>query len=1006
MHIGIIHLTDLHIASQTVVQDKMDSLCRSLASDLEEVSTVFIVLSGDVAYSGQPAEYVLAKSLIDQVINSIDDNKNVKVVMVPGNHDCNYQHETQLRRNTVGTVSYEILGDDDSVLKNCLSVQKDFWEFYTQYNLLPDQRLYYQSVNAIDGFVIKFHCFNTSWMSTLGQTPGSLFFPVNNIQPDSKGADVNISVYHHPINWFTPDTEPNNKREFEKILSEISSIQLVGHEHENVFERKEDFDLDTNSLNFSGKIFHNSKDSLSSGYQLLLLDLEGKNGKINRYSWNGELYASTLSKDFEYNNTKERHFTFKESYTDAIDSISVPLADTKTTARLSDIFVYPHLESLEMDQRYVESYLDSKKLLADDATASCILEGDSQIGKSSLMKMFCIEMYNKGKFPILISARTIKSSDIDRVLKKVFKATYSNVADYDKFKQFDCGDKVLLIDDFHNIGLTSARAKEFIEKSRTIFGRIIISIDTIHGSLPQLQSEFKEFDLYSIRPLGHKKTNDLIVKHHSLSQHPQSVEQQVFLDQIQYKYDQVRVVLGNKVIPSYPIFLLSILQSLENASIDLTETSYGYCYQSLIHYALATKASVCNDDLGTYINFIKELAYYYHLSDVDTLSEDDFFKFYCQYKIDYNILSYDIVKAKLLKSQIIIIEEGVYKFGYKYIYYFLAAKHISDIITSEEGQRVVSTLFENLHSERNANILVFITHHTNDISFINDSLFNAMVPFEEVEPISLKKDDPYYVHLNEISKTISNEIIEQTKTPEEEREEQFRRQDNADFELEKAKQDEENLPQELQEVAKPFLQAFRSIDIVGQIVKNRKGSLKKNDLEDLVSEIYLTGFRTVGHLGQLFNDTRDVLVEDLSHRVEDNSARHEIEQKIANFIQVISYQTCLGVFGKLIFAVGIKDLNSMFDKVADKIGTPAAKLVSFSINSYYNDLSTHDVVVLAKEFKNNPVATAILRSRVRAYIYTNHVNFRKKQALAQALDMKLNAVKERGSKPSLGFSDY
>lgn len=1005
MHIGIIHLTDLHISSDTVLQEKMESLCRSLVIDLREASCVFLVLSGDLANSGKPSEYKVVKSLIDQIVSSIIDRKRVEIVMVPGNHDCNYQHETQLRKNTVGSVNYEIFGDDDSVLNTCLSVQNDFWAFYEQYNRLPDGKLYYQNNYIVNDYVVKFHCYNTSWMSTLGQAPGSLFFPVNNVNPDDKGVDINISVFHHPINWFTPETEPNNKREFEKLLSKTSSIHLVGHEHENVFERKRDFDFDTDSLSFSGQIFQSPRATSISGYQLLLLDLAEKHGRIVRYSWSKDVYATVCSKEFDYNNIKKRQFTFNDKYIETIDEISVPLADSNSTTRLTDIFVYPHLEALEMDQRYIESYVDSKKLVADSSLGNCILEGDSQIGKSSLLKMYCIELYNKGKFPILINARAIKNSDFDKTLKKAFRTSYSNIEDYDKYKQIDTKCKILLIDDFQNIGLTSARAKEFIERSRVMFGRIIISIDTIHGSFPQLQSEFKEFALYSIRPLGHKKTNDLIVKYHSLRQNPHSVEQQVFLEQIKYKYDQVRVVLGNKVIPSYPIFLLSILQSLENASIDLSETSYGYCYQSLIHYALAKKANVINDDLGTYINFIKELAYYCHLSDVDTLDEDCLFGFYCKYKQEYNIFPYDILKAKLLKSQIIISDENIYKFGYKYIYYFLAAKHISDIITTDEGKAIISKLFENLHSEKNANILVFITHHTNDISFINDSLFHAMIPFEDVEPISLRKDDPYYIHLDEISKTISNEIIEQIKTPEETREDQLRCQDDADFEIEKAKQNEEDMPQDIQEITKPFLQAFRSIDIVGQIVKNRKGSLKKKDLEDLITEIYFTGFRTVGHLGQLFNDTRDMLVDELSLRLEDSSARYEIEQKISRFIQVISYQTCLSVFSKMIFAVGIKDLNSMFDNVANRIDTPAAKLVSFSINSYYNDLSTHDVVILAKEFKNNPVATAILKSRVRAYIYTNHVDFRKKQALAQALEMKLCPIKERGGPSALGFID-
>ena len=107
---------------------------------------------------------------------------------------------------------------------------------------------------------------------------------------------------------------------------------------------------------------------------------------------------------------------------------------------------------------------------------------------------------------------------------------------------------------------------------------------------------------------------------------------------------------------------------------------------------------------------------------------------------------------------------------------------------------------------------------------------------------------------------------------------------------------------------------------------------------------------------------------------------------------MIYFRICYDVFSKVIFAVGLKDFKELYNDVAQKIGTPAAKLISFSINSYYNDLSVKEVAELAKEFKNNYAALHILKSRVKAHIYNNHVDIRKKQQIAQLLRMELKAI--------------
>ena len=52
---------------------------------------------------------------------------------------------------------------------------------------------------------------------------------------------------------------------------------------------------------------------------------------------------------------------------------------------------------------------------------------------------------------------------------------------------------------------------------------------------------------------------------------------------------------------------------------------------------------------------------------------------------------------------------------------------------------------------------------------------------------------------------------------------------------------------------------------------------------------------------------------------------------------------------------------------------------------------------LSKEFKDNMVALQILRSRVKAYIYNNYVDYRDKQKIAAYLNMKTS--------PALGRKD-
>jgi hypothetical protein len=536
-----------------------------------------------------------------------------------------------------------------------------------------------------------------------------------------------------------------------------------------------------------------------------------------------------------------------------------------------------------------------------------------------------------------------------------------------------------------------------IKDASEIFFQTILIVDNAYSLIPQLQAELDTFDFFSIKPLGYKKRNDLIRQYYILKENPLLINDESLLQKTKETFDQVKQVLGDRIIPSYPIFIISIIQALDYKPVNLNETSYGYCYQTLMHYALISGAKLPNDELDTYINYLKEFAFYFHEKDIEAIDENSFQNFHRTYEQNYIIKDFEKVKKTLLNSKILKKDDGVYSFGYKYILYFLIAKYISEIITTPKGQENIKKLFQYMYIDKNANILVFITHHTKDVSFIEESLFSSMTPFEKIQEITLEKADPYYKLIQEIAKELSNDLIEINKKPEVEREKYLKEQDelNRNSEREHGHAINRNQSDEIDEMVMSFYNASRSIEIVGQIIKNRKGSLSKRKLLELITELYKLGFRTIGFLGGMFGDMKSDLTITLMEKIEDSDTRHKIEQRINLFTQVLSLQACLGIFMKLVFSIGVKELKDQYKIVAETIGSPASKLVSFSINSYYNEVSAYEIKLLAKELENNSVAYQILRYFVKSYLYNNHIEYKKKQKIAEALNMRIKGSPRR-----------
>ncbi len=243
-------------------------------------------------------------------------------------------------------------------------------------------------------------------------------------------------------------------------------------------------------------------------------------------------------------------------------------------------------------------------------------------------------------------------------------------------------------------------------------------------------------------------------------------------------------------------------------------------------------------------------------------------------------------------------------------------------------------------------------------------------------------------------KEISSNLIQANKNPVEERIKELEAKDRLVANTLKNGEDKfENeqiiTNEEYSNCVEEMVHALKSLEIVGQIIKNRKGSIDKEKLLSIIKELYFTAFRTIGFFGEMSKMSQDELKKSLMNKIEEGDTAFAIEQKISNFFRYMTFQHCLGIFSKVVFSVGNKDLKQIFDDVAQDINTPAAKLVTFSIKSCYGKISLKELKVLAEEFKDNHVALSILRARVRAYVYNNHIEYKEKQRIASTMNMKI-----------------
>lgn len=666
----------------------------------------------------------------------------------------------------------------------------------------------------------------------------------------------------------------------------------------------------------------------------------------------------------------------------------------KKEVLLDDIFIHPELskfdkmrnfeEKISLDAFFENIYKHPKTLIA----------GENQSGKTAVCKKLFIELRKRKLVPIYLSDPNYHyHGKIHNRIIDAAKEQYTNI----DLNNIDKQRIVPIVDDFH---FAKNKIKHIDDLSEYKYQ--IIVVDDIYNLNIQDENLLGSFIYFKLEELSPTRRNRLIKKWTQLSDKREgNIENELYrsIDETTNLVDStLGKVFGSGIMPAYPFFILSVISSYELISkpLDQEITSQGYCYQALI-YIYLSKQNVKNVEIDTYINFLSEFAFYFYIENRSEISKKEFETFVNKYLEKYNLpIELETLLEKLKAAQLIAFDNfGNYRFCYKYLYYFFVAKYLAENI--DEKKTVIDDILSNLHLDENAYISIFISHHSKSDYLLDELTLNAMLLFGDYE--SAKLSNKELAFFDEQADIIANAVLPLT-SPEVERERRLSLRDVEENNINDKSQDEDFADPD-NNLSLSIRRAIKTVEVMGQVIRNRAGSLSKSRLEDIFEQSISVHLRILTsffeyiqeeeqqqEIIQFIADRLELVVEDEGTKRAEKGKRirkpskEELESIAKTIFWNTNFYIIYGIINKIISSTGSNQLIDVVEKVCSRTNTPASELVMHGILMWYSkNLQVDNIAESIDRGEFSNVAKKVMRHLIVNHCSMHKVSYKEKQRI-------------------------
>ena len=637
--------------------------------------------------------------------------------------------------------------------------------------------------------------------------------------------------------------------------------------------------------------------------------------------------------------------------------------------KLQDIFVFPTLscyppqaKSNLLERETIKNQVEllEKKYV--------LIHGKEMSGKTALGRHLFLSLANDHSTPVLhIDLQDVPKKYNEKVFSKAYYNQFSG--DYSLWVQQK--NKVLILDNLSS----DSHLIDFIEFAKGFFDKIVITLSSnIFYSYFWDETRLADFYEVKIEPLNHKQQEELIRNRLALSDRNEPVSDGL-VDQIEN--DVNSIITSKKIVSRYPFFVLSILQTYEAFMPDnLSITSYGHCYHALI-VARLIKAGIvsAHNDINTCFNFAEQLAFkIYENSTLHTQTKLDFDKFVETYKKEFTIS--DSILNRLRKQDYgIIASDG--SFTAPYMYYFFLGKFLSSETKSTKD--IIEEMCERSHLSSNYLTLLFVVHHTNDNEIIDDILLRTMCTLDKIDPARLNRDETK--GFKEIVDGLPKNILSRNSVEMERKKEREIRHINEDL-VETEDSSEEPIDEN---PANDVYRILKNNEIMGQILRNKYGSLKRRKIKEVVETIADSGLRLV----KFFLLDKDLITR-LACYIQEKYPNHDIEE-IKKFIQFLSFICTMANVEKIVSSINVPEIREIIHEVVEQKSTPAYDLIGYfnhldSVEELTNGVKQELETLLKKH--DDFFFQKVLSLETQHYMNTHRSKARIAQSVCSLLNIK------------------
>jgi metallophosphoesterase superfamily enzyme len=247
-----LHLSDIHFGQKAGTLAKHNHIRHALLTDAKHLATQQgrasrILITGDIAYSGNPDEYETAADWLEELTTACGCNDYTEVSTIPGNHDCDWNAISNQARMIYATLrahnpeaiqaTLAEINQDGDAANPFLPKLQAYSKFASSYGCAfesPGRPLWVREFALENGITIRFHGLTSVQISNADDALGNMILGNEQYMISEETNVVNVVLVHHPLDWFKDKTEAST------FLHNNARVIMVGHEHTLNIHKTED----------------------------------------------------------------------------------------------------------------------------------------------------------------------------------------------------------------------------------------------------------------------------------------------------------------------------------------------------------------------------------------------------------------------------------------------------------------------------------------------------------------------------------------------------------------------------------------------------------------------------------------------------------------------------------------------------------------------------------------------------------------------------------------------